>query len=137
MNKLLQMLLAVKMFAKDIHYKAKGSSFYSDHLLADEIGKDIDDYMDEINEIYYLGRGEEAPASSDILKGALEFIPEGGEIDAMFGNMQNLLLDVLTHIEELANNAEKEDLTLGDNDLLSRISSYLEQKNGFVWRRTK
>lgn len=136
MNKLLKMLLAVKMFAKDIHYKAKGASFYSDHLLADEIGKDIDDYMDEINEIYYLGRGEEAPASSDILNGALEFIPEGGEVDLMFGNMQNLLLDVLTHIEELADNP-KEDLTLGDNDLLSRISSYLEQKNGFVWRRTK
>lgn len=136
MNKLLQMLLAVKMYAKDIHYKAKGSSFYSDHLLADEIGKDIDDYMDEINEIYYLGRGEEAPDSIDILTGALEFIPTGGEVDLMFDNMQNLLLDVLTHIEELANNAE-EDLTLGDNDLLSRISSYLEQKNGFVWCRTK
>ena len=137
MNKLLKMLLAVKMFAKDIHYRAKGSSFYSDHLLADEILKDIDDFMDEINEVCYLGRGEEAPASRDILSGALEFIPQSDNVDVMFGEMQNLLLDTLTHIEELSNNSAQEDLTVGDNDLLSRISSYLEQKNGFVWRRTK
>lgn len=137
MNKLLKMLLAIKMFSKDIHYRAKGSSFYSDHLLADDILKDIDTYMDEINELHYLGRGEDAPASSEILQGAIEYIPHSTEIDQMFEDMQNLLLDVLTHIEEVEAKEEQEDLTLGDTDLLARLSSYLIQKNGFIWRRTK
>ena len=51
MYKILVYLLAIQSQAKNIHYNCSGSSFFSDHLLADRIFEGIQDMMDEINEI--------------------------------------------------------------------------------------
>ena len=136
MNDILCLLLAIRMIAKDIHYMAFGQPFYSDHLLADNIQEDIDKFMDEINEVHYLGKGNDAPKSSYVLSGAMKYIPE------IYSNLDNAWLILgksidmtLEKIDEI--NEQDVMLSMGDKDLLGRIANYLQQKNGFIIRRTK
>ena len=49
MFKILYHLIAIQRQAKEIHYRAKGFEFYSDHLLADRIYDGIEDLIDEIS----------------------------------------------------------------------------------------
>lgn len=45
---------AVGLAAKDLHYRAKGEAFYSEHLLADLAGK-VESLTDDFIEVYYMG----------------------------------------------------------------------------------
>ena len=47
--------MAICNYSKDIHYNAKGSDFWADHLMADEIFGGIDDFIDQVNENLFLG----------------------------------------------------------------------------------
>lgn len=69
-------LVAIKNFAKDIHYTANGDSFYGIHLLMDRIADGLDDFSDTIKEVVFLGNNNLPPASKDILKYSLAYIPE-------------------------------------------------------------
>lgn len=136
MNDILCLLLAIRMISKDIHYMAFGPSFYSDHLLADNIQDDIDKFIDEINEVHYMGKGNEPPKSSYVLAGAMKYMPE------IYSNLDNAWLILGKAIDmtlEKMDEINEQDvmLSLGDKDLLGRIANYLQQKNGFIIRRTK
>lgn len=45
---------AVGLASKDLHYRAKGEAFYSEHLLAD-LGWQVEKLTDDFIEVYYLG----------------------------------------------------------------------------------
>ena len=135
MRKVLMILMAIQRAAKGIHYHTGGAQFFSDHLLADRIYDDLDDLIDEIQENYFLGKEEDAPAQKDLLKGAAELVPdETDDMKLAFTALDQLLLD---GINTLQTTSELSALTAGDNDLIGRICSDLQKKHGFVWRRLK
>lgn len=135
MRKVLMILMAIQRAAKGIHYHTGGAQFFSDHLLADRIYDDLDDLIDEIQENYFLGKEEDAPAQKDLLKGAAELVPdETDDMKLAFSALDQLLLD---GINTLQTTSELSALTAGDNDLIGRICSDLQKKHGFVWRRLK
>ena len=135
MRKVLMILMAIQRAAKGIHYHTGGAQFYGDHLLADRIYDDLDDLIDEIQENYFLGKEEDAPAQKDLLKGASELVPdETDDMKLAFSALDQLILD---GINTLQTTSELSALTAGDNDLIGRICSDLQKKHGFVWRRLK
>lgn len=128
-------LLSIEKTAKGIHYLCKGSNFWADHLLADKVADGLSDFMDEIQEIYYLGKEEEAPQPSQVLASAGAMVPELTEdIEEDFRKLEKMMLACIDEIETASNLTAT---TCGDNDLLGRICSDIQQKHGFVWRRLK
>lgn len=93
MEKLLAILLAIKHYAKDIHYNSKGKAFWGNHLLADKIGNDMDSFIDSINEQVYLGHHLLPPASANVLDMASELIPLIADEEIMWKNLDKLLAD--------------------------------------------
>ena len=69
-------LLAIQQYVKGIHYHCGGDNFYSDHLLADRIYDGLDEFMDQIQECYYLGKGEDTPQPQELLYEANNVIPD-------------------------------------------------------------
>lgn len=135
MRKVLMILMAIQRAAKGIHYHTGGAQFYGDHLLADRIYDGLDDLIDEIQENYFLGKEEDAPAQKDLLKGAVELVPDETEdMKLAFTALDQLLLDGINTLQTIS---ELSALTTGDNDLIGRICSDLQKKHGFVWRRLK
>lgn len=122
----LSRLTAIKHYAKDIHYNAKGDSFYAVHLLMDRIADDLDGFIDSINEVYYLGAGNLPPKSREVLKVAEAYIPS--VIDIQFlKNLISTTLDVLDSVK---------DENRAVNSLLDSISQDLKLKLGLLNRQT-
>lgn len=135
MDEVISYLIAICRTAKGIHYKALGDKFYSDHLMCDRICDGLDDFVDEIFENYYLGKEEEAPEQKQVMEDAFHLIPVLDEdIEKDFNMLDELIVECLTEIQMLT---KGEMITAGDNDLLGRISSDLQKKHGFIWRRLK
>ena len=135
MFNILVYLLAIEKTAKGIHYLCKGQNFFSDHLLADRIQDGLDEFMDEIQEIYYLGKEEDAPQPSQVLASAGAMVPElTDDIEEDFKKLEKIMLSCIDEIETASKLTAT---TCGDNDLLGRIGSDIQQKHGFVWRRLK
>lgn len=136
MHDILSLLLAIRMISKDIHYMAFGKEFYSDHLLADNIEEDLDKFIDEINEVHYLGKGENAPLASSVVEKSMRFIPNSYDgIENAWIVLGKAIELALGKLDEL--NEQDVMLSMGDKDLLGRIANYLQQKNGFIVRRIK
>lgn len=131
-NKLIEYLLAIANYSKDIHYRSKGSAFYSEHLLADRISENIYDYIDSIKEVFFLAADKEPLKSSEYLKKASELIPEISKEDKQcFKSLSKLLVNTLQHIEEL------KDLTKGEENLIGNIAENLQTSLGLVNRQIK
>ena len=128
-------LLSIEKTAKGIHYLCKGPNFWADHLLADKIQDGLSDFMDEIQEIAYLGKEQDAPQPAQVLASAGAFVPElTDDIEEDFRKLDKLILRCIDEIETAS---KLEAITAGDNDLLGRICSDIQQKHGFIWRRLK
>lgn len=101
MDAILTMLVVVKWFANDLHYKSRGPNFYSDHILADRV-KDFGTLADEFRETYYLGqKGANPPPDAQIATYAID------EYNKVCARSEGLLsrlhdaLDVLVHQVEV------------------------------------
>ena len=131
-NKLIEYLLAVANFAKDIHYSAKGDSFYSKHLLCDRISENIYDYIDSIKEIFFLAADKEPLPSGEYLSRATSLIPQIAEDDKTnFTSLSILLESALQDIEKI------KDLTKGEENLIGAIAENLQASLGLVNRQVK
>ena len=74
-KKLCALIKAVGMTAKDLHYRAKGEAFYSEHLLAD-LGWQVERLTDDFIEVYYMGdKGWDPPLMNAIYADANFQIP--------------------------------------------------------------
>ena len=136
MKQIISYLIAIRSLAKGIHYRVMGDSFWGNHLLADRIVEDLDDFVDEIFENYYLGKSEDAPQQKEIMEEVTSIIPlVNDDIGRNFKALDDLILGCLAELQMIAE--ANQDLTLGDNDLMGRISSDLQKKHGFIWRRIK
>lgn len=131
MNELIAYLVAIRGYAKNIHYTVHGDSFYSKHLFADLISEPIDDYIDSIKEICLLGKlpeGERPLETSEYDKLAKKFYPALKTTDDAqnFNNIQSLLLQALNYIETL------KDLSKGEENLIGTIAEHLQKMNGLL-----
>lgn len=132
-EKLLSMLFALKFGSADVHYYVKGDDFWGDHKLADEVRDGIDDWIDSINEVCFLGLDKEAPYSKDIIAKSMEYIPvKASESKQMFINLRKLIFDILSHIESIL-----PDCSAGEANLLGGMAQDLQQRYGFIGRRIK
>lgn len=123
---------AISNYAYDIHYSAKGKFFYSDHLFAERIGdtEEMSDEKDDLIETIYLGRGFEAPLSSDIAERVVEITPDVTDNTQLnFKMLRDMIVKVLVDIETL------DDLTRGEEDLLGTIAHILQRHNGLLFRQ--
>lgn len=129
---LLKTLYLIRFYSKDIHYNAKGESFWSDHLFADEVFNGIDDFIDQINENLYLGYEKQAPKSKDVLEQVVETMPPiPTDITQCWKNLYGIINDALDVIESIE--AEWDMPAL--NSLLDSIADDLQKKRGLIWRR--
>ena len=131
-NQIICYLIAIQNFAKDIHYKCKGDSFYGQHLLADRIQNDLVGFQDSLKETCILGNDLEPLPSAEYLDGAKPLIPLiVDDMQANFKAMQNLLIAALSAIESTLGT------TRGEQSLIDSIAQDLQQKLGLVNREVK
>lgn len=131
-NTLIEYLIAIQNFAKDIHYNCKGEAFYSKHLLADRIEENISDYIDQIKEVFFMASFKEPLPSGEYLSRATSLIPQIDPSDKYnFRSMQNLLTNTLQHIETI------QDLTKGEENLIGAIAENLQTSLGLVNNQIK
>ena len=139
-NKLIVLLIAVKGYAKNIHYKVHGEAFYGKHLFADRIAganddddEIIDGYIDLLKEVCILGHGFEPLSTEEYYNNSLELFPETSENDDQlnFANMLTLLVQTLDFIENL------KDLSKGDENLIGAIAQDLQQNAGLLSLQVK
>ena len=117
-----------------------GDSFWSDHKFADYIryGDDeedrvLGDFIDVINEVCFLGSGQEAPYSKDIIQMAIEYIPvKTTDHKQMFVNLNALIFKILSYIEDIMPK-----VSAGEANLLGNIAQELQQRYGLIERRIK
>ena len=125
---ILARLTAIKHYAKDIHYNAKGEQFYAVHLLMDRVADGLDDFIDSINEVCYLGAGDVPPSSREVLRIAGAVIPvitEGGNIERLAG----LIRETIRELDSV------KDTDRADNSLLDSIAQDLKLKLGLLNRQ--
>lgn len=126
-NILIEYLIAICNFSKDIHYNCKDEAFYSKHLLADRIQENLNEYLDQIKEVFFLAGDKEPLPSGEYLSRATSLIPQiANEDKTNFISMQDLLIVTLQHIETLEN------LTKGEENLIGAIAQDLQNSLGLV-----
>ena len=125
-NLLIEYLIAIQNFAKDIHYNCKGEAFYSKHLLADRIGDNLADYIDQIKEVFFMASDREPLPSGEYLSRATSLIPQVEDDKQNFESMRNLLVNALQHIETIEN------LTKGEENLIGGIAQDLQTSLALV-----
>lgn len=131
---LLCLLQAVYGCGKNCHYFAYGENFYALHKFADDLTDEILDWMDEIIEGFYLGRGVNAPQYADILAGAAKLVSRACDDNREnFSSLAVLVEKILQQIQEIMDSG---DITAGEQDILSPIARQLQQRWGFLNRMT-
>ena len=126
MKEIIGYLMAIQKIAKGIHYKVHGYNFYGDHLLCDRIVDNLDGFIDDIFENYFLGHEEEAPQQREIVEISLKNIPLiGDDIEEDFRLLDDLIFKCIGQIQLMPT----DELTAGDSDLLGRICSDLQKKH--------
>lgn len=126
---ILARLTAIQQYAKDIHYTAKGDSFYAVHLLADRIADGLDGFSDSIKETHYLGGGELPPQSKEILRLAIAYIPVLTDTREDLTRLGSLISSTLDALGETMGNGR------ADASLLDNIAQDLKLKLGLINRQ--
>lgn len=104
MYELIQNLIAFKYACKINHWS---TDKYSSHLLFDRLTEDIDTWVDEIAETYFMASDKKSVFKSDILNP--KFIER---------NLVKFCEQIISRLEELQNSGETNE---GLNSLLSGI----------------
>lgn len=129
-NEIIIYLMAVANFAKDIHYNCKGDSFYSKHLLADQVEENIHDFIDDIKEIFFLAANIDTLPSKEYLNQAAGIIPDiTGDDKEDFKALGELITKTLKLIENTDNT------TTGESNLLGNIAENLQKSLGLINRQ--
>ena len=96
-DNLIVYLMTISSYAKDIHYNCAGENFYGNHLFADRINDNLNEFIDQLKEICLLGHNIKPLNSSEYLKRASDSVPK----DISFSLMSELMLNTLSLIETI------------------------------------
>lgn len=129
-NDVIALLLVIQNYSKDIHYNCKGEAFYSKHLLCDRISEEINNYIDNIKEVFFLAIGEVPLSSKEYLKLAINKIPNISSDDKdNFVELAQIISKTLQIIQDLNN------LSIGEENLISTIAENLQTSLGLLIRQ--
>lgn len=129
---LLKSIYSIRFYSKDIHYNSKGENFWGDHLLADKIFDGLDGFIDQINEMIYMGYGHLPPSSKEVLGGIIDEIPDIVEdITKCWGYLYERIENGLELIADIRDRFDDPALS----SLLDGLAEDLRAKKGLVWRR--
>ena len=120
-NLLIAYLEAIARYAKDIHYSCKGPDFYGKHLFVDRIYNGLDEFIDGIKEICFLGNDILPLPSGEYMTRAKNLLP-AVEPDALV-LMQKML--------------QEKDTPRAEVSLIDGIAQDLQGKLGLVNRQVK
>lgn len=128
-NKIITHVIAIREFAKDIHYTCHGEGFYGKHLLADRVFNDLEPYIDQLKECCLLGEEKKPLASITYLQGAVELLikPNHSSDLTNFAYLKTLINNCRELIEGLRGES-----SFGCEDLLGSISNTLQVLNGLI-----
>lgn len=121
-DNLIVYLMTISSYAKDIHYNCSGENFYGNHLFADRINDNLNEFIDQLKEICLLGHNIKPLNSSEYLKRASESVPK----DISFSQMSELMLNTLSLIETI------EDVSKGDENLIGAIAQDIQNNIGLI-----
>lgn len=130
-NELIQRLMAIACFSKDIHYNAIGIESYSDHLLADRLCDGLDEFIDTIKENILLGNKQKVLKSTEYMNGTIKIVPDVVSDD----NTENFR-KILKLIDGTISFANKLTLDKGDSSLVDNICEKLKNDKGLLQIRT-
>lgn len=129
MNKFIVQLLAFKMYVKQFHWLAKG---YENHILADKLEEDLDDYIDEAAELYNVNNDTpDSMYAKNILDGASNYL---NSASVYRGEDMNLHIDSMLKmagqiIEDCSVNPGAEGVVKqAYSDYYSRLSNLMVKK---------
>lgn len=127
------MLAALYGSAKNFHYNAKSNTFYGNHLFGDRLSEDLIGFIDDIQEVCYLGIGEDSLDWATIFEKSHHFtVKKSNNLKDDIAGIKSLIQSALKEIATVAKSA-----TVGEQNLLGGISQSLQQKNGFLNRYLK
>lgn len=113
MFELMQKLVAFKYSCKLNHWY---TTSYSEHLLFDRLQEDIDDFVDNIAEQYFMSLGKKKEITKNLLDPKL-----------INQDLGKFIKDIIDHIEKIS---EKEEFTHGVQALLDSICQEFCEKQG-------
>lgn len=127
---ILVMLKVIKGTSKDLHYTAQGLMFLTVHELADKIGEGLDDYIDDLIEVGWLGAGLEAPTAQSIHEAAARALKAERltQIELLM-RLRFLNQSLLEQLDLCSNGA-----AAGVANLLGGIAQDIQQRVGFLDR---
>lgn len=126
-------LEVIKALSKDLHYILKGQNFYGNHLLMDRIQEDMQGFIDDIKENYFMFRGWDVPLNKDIFSKVADILSDIQKdsniptINELTIQLKNTIYFIESYIRD-----NEDELTAGDMDLLGRISSNLQKSFGLI-----
>ena len=120
MTQILIILIALKQAIKQYHWQAKS---YQEHILADKLEEDLEDYIDETAELSVLTEGSKEQLKANVLlaKASL-FLNEKGEI-----NLQKLL-EIFSKLQETIGDYNEKNEDIGISDLCGRLTNAILRK---------
>lgn len=120
MHKVLVILIAIKQFIKQYHWQA---SSYQEHILADKLEEDLEDYIDEVAELSVLAENDDRKLEAKLLLGeATNFL--NGKGNATLLNIANAFSELAEELHQLSAKTEY----IGLNDLYGRLSNLILRK---------
>lgn len=123
MEELLKNILALQGTLKNLHYAASGYCFYSLHKQADDMADGLLDFIDEIQENFYLASGANFVDSASIFEGASKLV-KNGDVDVCLRSVLLLVESIVSMTQELK--------TESVEDIFSRLNNHLFKIRGFV-----
>ena len=115
--------------AEDGHLISHGESFFAAHKMFEEIADSLHDFPDAIQEIYFGARDLNPVPSIEIRKAEVQKLQPVKTTKDAARIIRDVLIEILEQTKTLD---EAEDVTLGEQDLLSKIAGEAQQKLYFV-----
>lgn len=118
MKDILVTLIALKQYIKQYHWQAKS---YQEHILADKLEEELEDYIDEVAELSVVAEfTDKQLKAKELLSKASNLLPE--EVDLLkIGEVFVKLRDEINVFEQKAED-------LGLKDLCGRLSNDILRK---------
>lgn len=120
MQEILILLIAIKQYIKQYHWQAKS---YQEHILADKLEEDLEDYIDEVAELSIVAElSEKQVKAKDLLDKAAQCLGNEDKVDLL--SIMNLFVSLSDEVNAFEEKAE----ALGLKDLCGRLSNTILRK---------
>lgn len=126
--KLISICMAIRGYAKDIHYSAQGKNMYGEHIFADVVESPDNDILDELKEVCFLGRNYRVPESSFLMQESIKYYPAKTNDDSQnWSFLRSLIAQAMFIIEQISQQA-----TAGEANIIGAIAQELQKNIGLI-----